>query len=229
MAENKTRKNELYLLNKTEERDIHTTTVYHTWLDAFIAMATDVSKELKVTIDEVVNSMVTPEYEIGLTKCTAWGENEDCNLDWAICRMYTENGKWKTESLSSEFDCEQTPVDYGTYALIEITQDKQCRLLATLNPDANEPICGESYGSAWSIPIADAVKRFRKEGFWNVWSEINGSVAGGIDLTDGLKDEDIADFMQGNVLQEVLCGDSAFVAWYINKLDVGVYLIAVEP
>lgn len=115
----------------------------------------------------------------------------------------------------------------GCWALIEITDNKCIQLIATLNPDAEEPICGETYSSEWSLPIDEAIDKFKNKGFWRAWDEITSRTPGGIDLTDGLTEDELFQFM-GHDITENLCGNSTYIADKLDTLDAGEYLIVVS-
>lgn len=117
--------------------------------------------------------------------------------------------------------------NFGCWALIEITKDKHCRLLATLNPDADKPICGELYSDAWSIPVDEVAERFNKFGFWETWDKISGEQSGGIELTDDLQEDELFRFM-GREITEELCGNSKHIAEKVETLAVGEYLIVID-
>lgn len=112
-------------------------------------------------------------------------------------------------------------------ALVRITEDKRCALVATLNFDATDPIQGESYGNAWSIPIDEASASFRKNGFWQTWIAINDTVSGCITLDDGMNDREASAFMKIGKVPS-LHGDSEQLATLITLLPVGEFLFHVE-
>lgn len=231
----------MYTLHKTVERMMTPPKFMNTYKEAFQSMLTDFAVYMCISENQARNFIGDYNTALGIIHNRAWvtagvtAGKESCH--WEIFAIVEENGVWTAVSIEDELidEFEQEflmdttmyePYDYGCYALIEITEDRHCKLVSTLNPDANEPICGETYSNAWSLPVSEAARRFREEGFWNVWSQINGEIAGGIDLIDGLDDDDIDDFM-GCPMSKNLCGNSKFVANYIESLEVGTYLIAV--
>lgn len=124
-------------------------------------------------------------------------------------------------------------VNYDNLALIEIVEskgEKMVHLLATINPDANEPLQGESYGGEWTLSCKEAATQIRSHegpgGFWNVWTTINGMVCGGIDLYDGMEPEEAEKFMRVGEIAEFY-GDDNQLAALIEILPVGEYLFQV--
>lgn len=72
---------------------------------------------------------------------------------------------------------------------------KTVRLVATINVDAElGPQC-ELYGKDWTIGFSEAMERAAEVGFWGVFDEISGKVAGGISFVDGAPMNELCDII----------------------------------
>ena len=114
------------------------------------------------------------------------------------------------------------------FALIQICEDGTVRLMRTLNPCATDGVQGEEYGEEWEIQSRiSASGKFRGNGFWKTWTDINGQVCGGIGLHDGLCDEEVGRFLGMCEHPFVFCNDDNDAADAVLKLRPGFYLFYV--
>lgn len=118
-------------------------------------------------------------------------------------------------------------IKYDQLALIRIETDN-IRLVATLNPDATEPIQGEEYDSRWSIPRKTVIEQIVHNGFWNTWNTINSQVPGGISLLDGLTEEGALNFIGYHDKTVISCREQD-AAVLLGTLPVGEYLFNIRP
>lgn len=123
-----------------------------------------------------------------------------------------------------------TPEDWNLayFALVEICEDDAIRLLRTLDPNAVGGVRGREYGKAWAYRsrIA-AARRFRWNGFWKTWKDLNSRVSGRIYLYDILRKEGVNQFLGAYEHQLVICADDDDAAEAVQSLSPGRYLFYV--
>lgn len=122
-----------------------------------------------------------------------------------------------------------SPEDWvlDNFALIQIGDDGTVRLHRTLNPCAADGLQGEEYGEEWTLPNRiNAASRFCN-GFWKTWTDINGTVAGGISLYDQRCDEGAREFVEMYERPFVFCSDDKDAADAVLELRPGYYLFYV--
>lgn len=119
--------------------------------------------------------------------------------------------------------------DPAACALIDINEDGNVYLRRTLNPDATEGLQCESYDARWSLDRDEAPTFFREKGFWDVWSNRNGEIVGGIMLYDGLNQEDARQMItNGDEAPLVVCPTNEAAAKAVESLPAGMYLFYVS-
>lgn len=114
-------------------------------------------------------------------------------------------------------------INLDKVAVIEIVRDT-CRLLCTVNQDATIPLQIEEYSEDWTLPLMDATAQFAEKGFFQVWTDINGTVVGGIYLTDGLTQEEVFEYIGADRLPLISIQESSIPALIPCLMD-GVYII----
>lgn len=123
-----------------------------------------------------------------------------------------------------------TPEDWNLacFALVEICEDDVIRLLRTLDPNAVGGVRGREYGKAWAYRsrIA-AARRFKWNGFWKTWKDLNSRVSGRIYLYDILRKEGVNQFLGVYEHQLVICADDDDAAEAVQSLSPGCYLFYV--
>ena len=114
-------------------------------------------------------------------------------------------------------------INLDRVAVIEIVHDT-CRLLCTVNPNATIPLQIEEYSEDWTLPLKDAAAQFAEKGFFHTWTDINGTVVGGIYLTDGLTQEEVYEYIGVDRLPLISIQESYLPALIPCLVD-GVYII----
>ena len=114
------------------------------------------------------------------------------------------------------------------FALIEICEDNSFRMLRTVNPDAQDGVQGEEYGEEWKYRsrIA-AARKFRWNGFWKTWADVNTRLSGGVFLYDDLCDIVVAQFLGVFEHPLVICANDDDAADAAQSLSPGCYLFYV--